>query len=94
MLAKNRNRIGDNGEPCGIPVLVVICSPLYLPRVIDVVLSSRNDSKNFVIHFDIFFPSCCESAFYVTHYQKLQICPGSVSRLQFSCLGPRLFVSA
>lgn len=82
VLTNNRNIIGDNCEPFGITVLVVICSPLYFPRFIAVVLSSRKDLTTFVIHFGIPFPSCCESAFDVTHYQKLQIrpvyLPGSV----------------
>src|SRR5947207_3462634 len=39
---KRRNRIGERGEPCGMPVSTCIRSVLFPSKAIDVVLSLRN----------------------------------------------------
>ena len=50
VLAKNRKRIGESGEPCGIPVVVLILSPRNEPSTTDVVLCFKNDAVKLVIH--------------------------------------------
>ena len=50
VLAKNKKRIGERGEPWGMPVVVVILSPWDEPSKTDVLLLSRNDAVKLVIH--------------------------------------------
>ena len=52
---KNRNRIGDTGDPWGIPVLAGFIGLVLRPRVIDVALSLRKLAVYYTIRVGIPF---------------------------------------